>query len=252
MKKLLILLLFIYPLFAKPLQNINSSFSNKEKDELLYISLNSKDNLHSSKTYNIKKGWNQFTTPKDGVNLSKTFRENISYVVTYDKVSKLWAIYRPKHRIKGKVLLLEYLEPNITFFVLATKNIKVKIKSDYIYGVCKEFIDSDNYNYIVDSGVEPKEFIEFKDAMSIKSRYFSHHELGFYRETRVMLIYPKINLDDKILNLTYGPANPKISIKYAKAYQNKIFYVYDYKYKKCFKGVFPSKKIPPFPLLEEL
>lgn len=252
MKKLLILLLFIYPLFAKPLQNLSSSFSSKEKDEFLHISSNTKNNLYNLTFYNLKKGWNQLTTPKDGVDTFKTFKENISYVVTYDKVSKLWAIYSPFKRIKGKVLLLEYLEPNITFFVLATKDIKIDIKSNFIDDKCRNFIDNGKYNYILDSGIDMGEYIDTKNNITIKSRYFSHHELGFFRETRVMLIYPRLDSFDDGVKLTYGPANPKIVIKYDKNYQNKIFYVYDYKYKKCFKGAFPSKKIPPFPLLEEL
>ena len=88
-------------------------------------------------------------------------------------------------------------------------------------------------------------------SLSIKTRYLTHHEKGIYNDTRVMLIYPNINTKGKA-TYRYGPASPKIAMKYAKEYEEKEFYIYDYKMRKCFKGYFPSMRIPPYPTLKEI
>jgi hypothetical protein len=35
-------------------------------------------------------------------------------------------------------------------------------------------------------------------------------------------------------------------------YEEVTFYVADYFEKKCYEGIFPSRKIPPFPVLKKL
>jgi hypothetical protein len=87
--------------------------------------------------------------------------------------------------------------------------------------------------------------------MSAKSRYFSHHEKGIYNDTRIVLIYPKLEAKTK-RSYKYGPAMPKTFFEFSKEYEAKKFFVYDFKEQKCFEGIFPSMQIPPFPTLKEI
>ena len=124
MIKLLTFLLLSIAVVASPLGQLNNSFSKAERELLLEEYKRSSSSLHTSKSYSLKKGWNILTTPKDGVDISKTFSDPsiVEYVVTYDEVSTLWAMKtQNKTFLKETILSLEYLEPNITFFVLAKK-----------------------------------------------------------------------------------------------------------------------------------
>ena len=50
----------------------------------------------------------------------------------------------------------------------------------------------------------------------------------------------------------YGPAEPKSMIRFAKEYEGKTFYMYDFYEKSCYKGFLPSMRIPPFAILQKL
>jgi len=254
MKNLITLLLFSMTLFAASMQKVPHTFSDKEKELFLKELSSSSSTLYTSKVYSLKKGWNKLRTPKDGIDTIQTFKDisKVKFVVTYDNISKLWAMYtNDKNYKRDNLLFLKYLEPNITFFVLANKNVKVDIKSISINEACQKFIDNKLFDTIYDSGISKDIIANNNNTMSIQSRYYPHHKRGLYDDTRVVLIYPKINTKTKA-TLDYGPAKPKIKIKYAKEYENKSFYVYDYKLQSCYKGVFPSAKIPPFPILREV
>lgn len=238
--------------FATPLQNLAHTLSPIEKVALLKESSNS-SKLHSTSFYQLKKGWNSLTTPIDGVNVIKTFHDasKIKYVLTYYKRGKLWAIYAPKENFNN-MLFLKYLEPKVTFFVLAKEDVKIEIKSNHLNATCLALLnDTKKYDFVTDSGRNRDYTLSHDGTMLLQSRYYSHHDRGIYNDTRVTLIYSKIKSDKKKI-FKYGPANPKIAIKFPKAYEGKLFYIYDYKQEKCFEGRFPSEKIPPFPILKEL
>ncbi len=252
MKVIVLFFLLSISYFAKSLPNISETLTLREQKTLLKES-SASTHLHSSSFYQLKKGWNKFTTPKDGVNVVKTFNNTskIEYVLIYYKKGEIWAIYSPKKTFKD-MLFLKYLEPNVTFFVLAKKDTKVDIKSNHLSSTCASLVnDTKKYAFVTDSGIERDYTLSADETMLLQSRYYSHHDRGIYNDTRVTLIYPKLKSDKKKM-FKYGPANPKVAIKFPKAYEGTLFYIYDYKQEKCFAGRFPSIKIPPFPTLKEL
>jgi len=252
-KKLLLLIVTVTLSFANSLQNLAETLSPTEKATLLKEFSKASDKLYTDSSYELKKGWNSFTTPKDGIDIVKTFHDasKIKYVLTYYPKGKLWAIYAP-HKSFRNMLFLKYLEPHITFFILAKKDTTVEIKSNHLNGICKSINkNTKKYASVTDSGIQRDYTLSSDAKILLQSRYYSHHDRGIYNDTRVTLIYPKIESDTKKM-FKYGPANPKIALKFPKAYEGKPFYVYDYKQKKCFKGYFPSERIPPFPMLREL
>ena len=254
MIKLLTFLLISISAVASPLVQLTNSFSKAERELLLEEHKNSSSYLHTSNSYSLKKGWNILTTPKDGIDIVKTFSDSsvFEYVVTYDEISTLWAMNtQNKTFAKDIILSLEYLEPNITFFVLAKKDIEVKIQSLLVSESCKKIMQHEKYDFIVDSGITREYTVSEDKNVSLKSRYYSHNEVGIYSETRTMLIYPKITSKTK-RDKMYGPAKPKIELRFTSEYEGKKFFVYDFKEQKCFMGVFPSKKIPPYPTLREI
>jgi len=238
---------------ASPLTNIPHSFSETEKDLLLKEFTNS-TKLYSSKNYTFTKGWNKATTPKDGIDLAKTFKNNtkVKFVITYESVGDYWAMYSPKNSYpKGKGLFLKYLEPYTTFFVLANEALSVEVKNKSINDSCKKLMKDTNFDFFIDSGKNQKPTMSRDNSISLASRYHSHHEKGIYDDTRVIVIYPKIPTKTKV-TYRYGQASPKIQLQFAKEYENQKFYTYDFKKEKCQRGIFPSKKVPPFPILQEV
>jgi len=234
-----------------------SSFSLEQK-EIFLKELENSSSLHKTKTYMLKKGWNTLTTPKSGVVVPLTFNiSKVELVVAYDKKSKLWATFSNYANFiapdmkNEKILFLKYLEPNTTFFVLAKSNISIIIKSIKISKSCKNIMLKDKYDYMINSILDDSFTISKDKSIGIKTGYYTEHEKGVYNETRVMLIYPKINTNTKAV-YKYGTAFPKVTLKYVKEYEEKEFYIYDYKVQKCYMGLFPSKRIPPFPRLKEI
>lgn len=252
-KYLVLLVLLHISIFALPLQNLSNSFGEMEQEYIKKELSASSSPLYTLDTYSLKKGWNKLTTPKNGLNPIKTFNDasKIIYIVTYDKVSKLWVIMSHKEK-NLNMLFLKYLEPNVTFFVLAKESIEIDIKSNILNTSCQVLVDNTKeYSSVLDSGISMKYTKSRDGLMSLQSRYYSHHDRGVYNDTRTLLIYPKIQ-SSQVKVLKYGPANPKVAIKFPKAYEEQKFYIYDFKQEKCFEGIFPSMKIPPFPTLKEI
>ena len=252
MKLLFLSLFVVMSLFAKSVESIEPLFTELQQKQLLK-ELKSNKKI-SSNLLTIQKGWNLFLSTKNGIDIRKSFQNNlkIKFIITYDDISKLWAIYAPSHIYpKEKMLFLEYLEPNVKFFILANEDVKVNLKSTPISNSCTKFLNNPNFSSVLDSGIS-KEYSTQDNIVSVKSRYFSHYKQGLYSDTRILVIYPKQQgmMSKELYH--YGSAIPKISLKFPKSYEEKTFYVFDFKDKKCYKGIFPSKKIPPFPMLKEL
>ncbi len=254
MKGLILSTLLTSAIFASPIQNIAPSFSKSVQTQLLskLKSVHS-SSIYKKDTYTIKKGWNRFTAPKDGVDVIETFQNipEVKFIVTYDFKTKYWAGFTLEQSILKDIkemLLLKYLESGTTFFVLSDKDILLNIKSSSVDKICKKFIDSGSYNTLLDSGLTKSDTRDKNKDMGINSRYSSHEYRGYYDDTRVLLIYPKVT---KKLKQTdkYGPAEPMVMLKYSKEYENKIFYIYDFLERKCYEGRFPSKRMPPLPVL---
>lgn len=251
MKQFFALSLFCITLLANSLQEVSPSFSQTER-EILLKEIPNTSALHTSKTYDLKKGWNKLTTPIDGVDIFNTFGTltEVKFVAVYDSESKLWAVFSHE-KIAGELLLLKYLEPNITFFVLVSSETKVEIKSNVVNSACQKILEDEQYDFLLDSGIKQDSVVSKDETISAKSRYFSHHERGIYNDTRIVLIYPKVEAKTK-RSYKYGPALPKTFFEFSKEYEAKKFFVYDFKEQKCFEGVFPSMQIPPFPTLKEI
>ena len=251
MKKILILLTLCMTLLGA------SSFSPQKK-EIFLKELQNSSSFHKTKTYMLKRGWNTLTTPKDGVLVPQTFNTSkVELVVAYDKTSKLWATFSNYSNLIApnmkdeKILFLKYLEPNTKFFVLAKSPTTIEIKSIEVSETCKNIMNDSRYDYIISSVLDLQPIVSKDNSITLKSGYFTHHEKGFYNETRVMLIYPKLKTKNKAI-YKYGPAFPKVAIKYAKEYEEKEFYIFDYKNNQCHKGLFPSKRVPPYPRLKSI
>ena len=252
MKIVITLLLCIISLVAKPLQQVQNSASASQRDALL--SYTSSDiTLHKTNTYTVSKGWNLLSTPKDGINIPKTLKNNskIKLILSFDEASKLWASSKELNTTNEQILFLNYLEAYTNFFVLAKEETTLTIVSNTINATCKAFSNSNKYNILINSGKSKKESISKDNSISLSSRYISHHTFGIYDDTRIALIYPKIEASTQ-RTYKYAPAIPKTSIRFAKEYENRKFYMYNYKEEKCYMGIFPSKKIPPFPVLKAL
>ena len=257
MKQLIIFTLLVSALFANSLQGVDASFSLDVQSKLLK-EFNSAliSPLHTKNAYTLKKGWNKLTTPKDGVDVIKTFKNisTVKFLVTYDSVSKYWAGFTlDQSALKDikEMLLLKYLEPHVTFYALSSKDVMLKIESSHVNATCQKIIDDKRYDVLYDSGLTKEEQVSPDKSMSFNSRYRSHEYRGVYNDTRVALMYPKMGKKSKE-TLKYGPAEPMVMLKYNQFYADKEFFAYDYLDKKCYKGLFPSRKMPPLPVLQEL
>lgn len=203
--------------------------------------------LYSEKSYDLKKGWNTLTTNSEGVDVKKTFSKD-ELVVVYDDFSKLWASNKPTHQ----QLYAKYIEPHITFFVYASRAKKVKIVSTQVSVTCQKLINTKGYKVVIDSALTKEPTYSSDKTMSLYSRYLSHYDRGIYNDTRVMLIYKELPTKVKKDTFRYGPAEPKSMVRFAKEYEGKTFYMYDFYEKSCYKGLLPSMKIPPFAVLQKL
>lgn len=247
---------------TKPQDNLNlSTITDKDSGYVLINngSINYVESTYDKTYYKLKKGWNYIKSHEDGVDVEETFEDDsIEFVYVYEDASEAWAGYSPKDKLMTKIqdtriLSLKYIEPKKGFFVLTKKDMKVKIKSTQINSICREKIENPDFDTILDSGVDSEYVYEKRKSIGIKSRYFTHHKQGIYNDTRVMLIYPKLQLLGKKNEMfAYGPAVPKTKIIFNKAYEGKTFYIYDYHTKECYKGILPSLKVPPFSVLKKL
>jgi len=256
-KQLIIFTFLVSALFANPLQSVDASFSQAVQTQLLEkLSSEHFSTLHKKNTYTLTKGWNQLTTPKDGVDVIKTFKNisEVKFVVTYDSKSKYWAGFTLDSTVLSDIkemLLLKYLEPNVTFFALSSKDIHFNIESNQVNTICQQLMQTKGYGVLKDSGMSKDVALSDDKSINLQSRYRSHEFRGFYADTRVVLIYPKIKNPSKITQ-KYAPAEPTVAVQYAKEYENKKFFIYDYLEQNCYGGVFPSRKMPPLPVLRVL
>lgn len=258
MKSFLLLSLFSLTLLAASLPKVTLSFSLHEREILLKEFLHSthKSTSKCSDSLSLKKGWNILITSKDsdGIDVLKTFsnQDILELVATYESVNKKWAVHS-FHKLANDehILNLIYIEPNVPFFVLAKKDAKIKIFSHKVNEVCQALMNDDKYGFKISSVFDKSYVTNDANNASFTTRYLTNQEKGIYNDTRTMFIYPKINSKSEP-KYKYGPAQPKVAMKFAKEYEGQVFYVYDYKYQKCYKGLFPSMKIPPFPILQEI
>ncbi len=211
--------------------------------------------LHAapSSEYRLKKGWNTLIVPDDGIDIVTTFTQaDINDLFYYDAERNLLTLYRADAigmSVPGH-LRLEALEPGDEFSVYAQRDAIITIVPSAITGICLSYADDPGYMYIAASG-KKESSRESGTSMELTSRYLPYQKKGFYRDSRVTLIYPKLSTAG-VATLRYGPANPRILINYAKAYENRTFYLYDHFQKRCFTGIFPSQKVPPFSDLRAL
>ena len=222
-------------------------------DEISYDTPEYRDSF-----YSLKRGWNYIDSHMDGVDVEKTFKNSfgVIFVYVYDKPTQAWAGYSPQKNnldmmLNTRILSLKKIEPNRGFYVYAKSSEKVNIVTTVQKGVCKTLMSDDNYAFLTDSGIDSDTQYNEKKSIGLKSRYFSHYKRGVYSESRITLIYPKIKVE-KVAELKYGPAVPKSTIEYTKEYENLNFYMFDHKKGKCYQGIFPSMKTPPFASLKEM
>jgi len=250
MKKLIIFLAFFSLSYASTV-SLEKVFSKEQQTFFLAFLQKQKQKIYNQAEYQLQIGWNRLLTPKDGINIKETFNDSsVLYVVVFDEVSKKWALYSPLMQDTKEYLDLFYIEPYHNFFVYMKEKKSLPIKSNYINMACKRELKKNSYLSLLDSGISKKAVIAKDASISISSRYYSHHEKGIYNDTRVMLIYPKlVDIQTKSI-YQYGPAQPTVLLKFAKEYEGRKFFIYDFKDKTCYKGYFPSHKIPPFPILQ--
>jgi hypothetical protein len=258
LKPLLLVLFITSSLFGFEFKGIENSFSKSVQQELLSKlgSSTHTSQLHKDTTYHIKKGWNEFVSPRNGIDVIESFKNisEVKFIVTYDFESHYWAGFTLDQRVLKNIkemLLLNYLEPYTRFFILSNKELTLKVVNTKISKSCLNLFSDSNYLVLEDTGTT-KEAKESQDkSISINSRYHSHEHRGNYGDTRVILFYPKVTITSHKKE-QYGPGEPTVLLKYNQAYENKQFYIYDYFEKKCYKGWFPSRKRPPFPVLQIL
>lgn len=212
--------------------------------------------LHHTNYYDLKKGWNYLTTPKDGVDVRKTFLD-VEFVYVYDKRSQEWAGFSPEAELMSKIkrsriLELNYIEPKQGFYVLSTKAMRVGIVSKLPNAECQKIMRSKKYDLIYDSGADTSFSFNSIKSVGVKSRYLLHTRKGIYDDSRVLIMVPKLQkLSKNSILKKYGPAIPKMMIHFNEAYSEKEFFAYDYLNNLCYKGVFPSRRLPPQPTLKE-
>ncbi len=203
--------------------------------------------------YQLKQGLNLLYAPNEGISVEKTFdNTSIRLVQAYYKHAKLQATYSPSGLHKKGTLYLRYIEAQTPFAVVSKEALKIEIYSYRIEGICKKMQEDANYSYVIDSGKEKRFSISKDGSIALQSRYYSHHDRGIYNDTRVAILFPHLDNVSAKRVFTYGPVEPKVVIKYTKEYEGKRFYMYDFKDKKCYLGVFPSQKMPPFAILKQL
>lgn len=251
--KLLLVFSFLFSLtYADTLHT--SVLSETILSKLLQQSDHNVTTIHTGDTYSLQEGWNHLYTPIDGLDVLKTFTRQKStlYVVVYDRISQMWAFYTPDENVSyPNMLALHYLEAYVVFFVWSPKKMQVQIHASRMDRVCQSFLDSKKFELIVDSGNGDELSSNGSNSIKVASRYYSYHDKRRYDDTRIALIAPKLKKVSKPL-YRYGPAKPKLLLQYAKEYENKKFYIYDYKHEQCYMGIFPSPKFPPFPNLKKL
>jgi len=247
---------------SEPQNTLNIESLQCKDDGYILINneLNQNREIKKDNIYTIKKGWNYFTTPKDGIDVVKSFQnqKDIKFVYTYDTTSKAWAGYSPVTKIQEKIastriLSLRYIEPRVGFYIYAIKNITIKTDATVINKQCQKIIDK-GYTTLIATAVDKKVVSNQDKSLAIKSRYASHYRRGIYNDSRVAFIFDEKKHLKKSSHkmLTYGPIVPAVMIQYDESLQDSWFFVFDYFKKECYRGIYPSKKVPPFSSLSKL
>ena len=245
---------------SKPIENF--SLSSTVCKTAGYVLLNNKQvnfnaPLYKEESYRVKRGWNTLSTPKDGLDVAKTFKD-AEFVYVYDKRSNVWAGYSPradlmKKIVSSQLLALKYIEPHRAFYVLSTKSMKTDIVSKVSNAQCQALMKNKKYELLFDSGTDDTFTFNAKRTIGLRSRYFSHTRRGVYNDSRVMVIVPKLKKLSANKNYKkYGPAIPKMMLLFNEAYAGETFYAYDFLEESCRKGVFPSRKAPPAPVMQKV
>ncbi len=200
----------------------------------------------------LKKGWNKLNNIYKTINIKNTFKNNSIILVSLkDNISNKWATY-PYITNDKNILNLKSIEEGIEFYVYTIKDINIQLYTNNISKICQDLIDDkQQYNTLYNSGIDKKPTISEDNSIALNSNYYSNNLKKTYDDTGLILIYPKIKEISKIKN-KYGPAEPKMQVTYSKEYENKYFYVYDFLRNSCYKGIFPSRRIPPFQVLKKL
>ena len=238
--------------FTNPINGFCENFTDKTATKLLHASF--KSSLKPvERIYKLKKGWNKLKAPKDGIDIAKTFAGNaeVTLVAFYAKQLQQWALFFHKDEtVEGMAnyLFLESLEPDKVFFVKSTKDSSVKIVKKKLSAICKKYLKNKNYLSLVSSGVDKNPAFSKVNQIGVAPRYRSDFHRGYYNDSRILLIYPKLKQIEGKLQ-SYGPAEPYIKLRYDRNYESKEFFIFDYMNADCYKGIFPSQKIPPYPLL---
>ncbi len=234
---------------AQGLSHIHPFFKKEQKETLMHLFSKRPNALEVKKSLRFEKGWNIFTSPNEGIDIPKTFQNNTGILVTtYEPLTKAWAVF-PKPKGKDEIFL-DSIEGGVLFFVLAKDAGEVKLRSIPIPKPCSDIFHSDDYETLQDSGIDKSFAKNEKGTFFAKSRYYAHHQKGLYQDTRIVVAIPKISAKPSKNLYKYGPAIPKSYFLFTKEYEGKFFYVFSYHDKKCYKGIFPSQKIPPFPFLK--
>ncbi|MEA3228382.1 MAG: hypothetical protein U9P38_04835 [Campylobacterota bacterium] len=222
--------------------------------------LNYNISLKRDAHYKISKGWNYFATPIDGIDMVKSFQnsKDIKFVYVYDKTSKAWAGYSPLKELQEKIistriLNLKYIEPNRGFYLYASKNMTITTQGTVLNKQCQKIVDK-GYSVLIATAVDKKAVFNKTKTLSVKSRYAPHYRQGIYNDTRVALLFDEKKSSQKSSKkpLTYGPAEPAVMISYDESLEDSWFFVFDYFKKECYRGMLPSKKVPPFSTLQKV
>ena len=252
---LLLSILLSLNLFGESIIATDSSFTKTvQKEFLKRLKIADVPSLPTEGVLIVKKGWNLFTAPGEGIDIVETFEDatSVRAVFTYDFTSDYWVgftLYQQELAHLDKMLLLRSLEPQKPFFVLSSKDANITIHSIETTPPCKEKMQ--NHAYLIDSGTTNDANSSAKNGISLASRYVAHFHRCCYDDTRVALIYtPQKHLKKKYRK--YGPAEPYSMLYYNRSYENKEFYMFDYFTKKCYRGIFPSMSVPPSPVLQEI
>lgn len=246
------ILFSFFLLFTKPFEGFCEELSLVTLNKLLQTP-SLEISTPKQQSYKIKKGWNTLKSPQEGIDIIKTFQSHseISLVALYDQELHTWALYSPKNKkIIGveKYLFLESLGASKIFFVQSEQKSSIDIKSKIVPLSCQKYQKNRRYATLLSE--RTMQYAQDK-SIGVSPRYSNNFHRGYYNDSRILLIYPKVVTQSKALQ-SYGPAVPYIAIKYANEYAQKEFFVFDYMEEKCYRGFFPSKKIPPFARLQEL
>lgn len=215
--------------------------------------------LYTKNSYTLQRGWNFVHAPKDGVDVAQTFSNpSVLFVYIYDAKTPAWAGYSANKNYRDmmqnrRILDLKYIEPTLGFYVYANKKITLPIASTHRPKSCQKILESGDYAMLMHSAFNGSQMRDRVRGMSLGTLYQSHYRRGIYSDTRVELFYPKdIKIKKDAKALVYGTIEPRFRAEYAKEYQEQKFYVADYFTKECYEGIFPSKRVPPFPILKKL